>query len=93
MNRYYLVVFDRSLGSIVRFKEFPQADDALTARFDAEAEFAENGDIEVVVLGAKSPDDLRRTHARYFQSAREIAAGALSELRKHEAKSRARLAF
>ena len=90
---HYLVVFDRRLGSIVRFEEFSQANDALTARFDAEAEFADNGDIEVVVLGAGSPEDLRRTHARYFQSAREIAVSALTELRKHEAKSQARLAF
>ncbi|MCM4085013.1 hypothetical protein [Paractinoplanes hotanensis] len=87
------MVFDRRLGSIVRFTDFALADDAMTARFDAEDEFADNADIEVVVLGAASQDDLRRTHARYFQSAREIAVVALGELRKYEAESRARLAF
>lgn len=90
--KHYLVVFNRRSGSIVRFSEFDQANDALTARFDAEAEFVDDSDIEVVVLGAASEDALRRTHARYFQGAREMAGSALGKLRKYEADSRVRLA-
>jgi hypothetical protein len=85
--RHYLVVFNRREGSIVRFSEFPQANDALTARFDAEAEFVGDTDIEVVVLGAASEAALRRTHTRYFQGAREMAQTALNKLRGHEAAS------
>jgi hypothetical protein len=91
--RHYLVVFDRRLGSIVRFFEFAQAGEALTARFDAEAEFMEDDDIEIVVLGAISEEALRRTHGRYFQGAREMAGGALGKLRKLEAASQMRLAI
>lgn len=90
---HYLVVFNRRSGSIVRFSEFPQANDALTARFDAESEFVDDADIEVVVLGAASKDALMRTHARYFQDAREMAGNALIKLRSYEAGSRTRLAI
>lgn len=90
--KHYLVVFNRGSGSIVRFKEFSQANDALTARFDAEAEFVEDADIEVVVLGAGSKEDLQRTHTRYFQGAREMAGTALGKLRKYEASTPVRLA-
>jgi hypothetical protein len=91
--KHYLVVFNRRSGSIVRFSEFSQANDALTARFDAETEFADDADIEVVVLGAASKDALLRTHARYFHGACEMAGSALSKLRSYEANSRVRVAI
>jgi hypothetical protein len=79
--RHYLVVFNRREGAIVRFSEFERANDALTARFDAEAEFVEDVDIEVVVLGAASEAALQRTHGRYFHGVREMANTALGKLR------------
>lgn len=85
--RHYLVVFDRRSGLIVRFREFAQAGEALTARFDAETEFMDDGEIEVVVLGAASEEALRRTHSRYFQGVREMAGNALGRLRMLEAGS------
>lgn len=91
--KHYLVVFNRRSGSIVRFSEFAQANEALTARFDAESEFFDDADIEVVVLGASSKDALRRTHARYFQGAREMAGSALGKLRNFEATSSVRMAI
>ncbi|HEX5204134.1 MAG TPA: hypothetical protein VFW27_29750 [Actinoplanes sp.] len=90
--RHYLVVFDRRSGAVVRFQEFSNADDALTARFDAENEYADNADIEVVVLGASSKDSLLKTHARYFKGTLEIASSALTRLRRFEAASQARVA-
>ncbi|MFI7333261.1 hypothetical protein [Micromonospora aurantiaca (nom. illeg.)] len=82
--KHYLMVFDRRSGSIVRFLEFSQAGEALTARFEAELEYSDNRDIEVVVLGASSDAALRRTHGRYFQGAREMAGSALGRLRVTE---------
>lgn len=87
------MVFNRRTGSIVRFSEFKQANDALTARFDAESEFVDDADIEVVVLGAASKEALQRTHGRYFRGVREMAADALGNLRTYEANSHARLAI
>lgn len=44
---HYLVVFDRRSGTIVQFQEFGVSDEALTARFNAENQHADNTDIEV----------------------------------------------
>ncbi|WP_030442811.1 hypothetical protein [Actinoplanes subtropicus] len=82
--RHYLVVFNRREGSIVRFAEFERANDALTARFEAEYEFMNDTAIEVVVLGAASREALQRTHGRYFQGVREMASTALGALRPRE---------
>ncbi len=83
--KHYLVVFDRSSGSIVRSSEHVQASDALDARFEAEAAHRRNRDIEVVVLGAASWGALRRTHGRYFQSVRELANGAFDRIQEASA--------
>jgi hypothetical protein len=74
---YYLVVYDRSVGEIMRHDRFHASDPALAARFDAEREFRNEPDIEVVVLGADSWDALKVTHSRYFKRAREMARAAL----------------
>jgi hypothetical protein len=75
--QHYLVIYDRREGQIVRHRRFRAAGLALAARFEAEREFRENPDIEVVVLGAESWKSLRRTHSRYFQSVQELAGTAL----------------
>ncbi|WP_147437417.1 hypothetical protein [Micromonospora musae] len=74
---HYLVVFDRRMGEIVRSAEFSGAGQALDARFQAEMEYRANQDVEVVVLGAASWEALTKTHTRYFQNVRELAASAL----------------
>jgi hypothetical protein len=85
------VVFDRRSRSLVRFTEFAQAGEALTARFEAEVTYGENPDIEVVVLGAASDKALRRTHGRYFEGPLEMATNAFARLRSAEAGHRAQL--
>lgn len=70
---HYLLVFDRRKGVIVRRHAYSDAGAALDARFEAEAEFQTNADIEVVVLGAGSWEDLEHTHTRYFHSVRDMA--------------------
>lgn len=74
--RYFLLVFDRDAGSIVELREYDAADRraALEDRFARERDLQADQNIEIVVLGARSLEDLQRTHSRYFNSAREIVA-------------------
>jgi hypothetical protein len=64
---HYLVVFDRSKGEVLRCESFSTREGALQARFETERDLGHNGDVEVVVLGANSPEALVRTHSRYFR--------------------------
>lgn len=71
---HYLVVFDRSRGVVTHHKLYADRNAALQARFAAEREHSGNPDIEVVVLGARSWADVKRTHGRYFKDISELAA-------------------
>lgn len=73
----YLVIYNRRQGQIVRHRSFRKPQLALNARFEAEREFRDEPDIEVVVLAADSWDSLTRTHSRYFKGVRELAEAAL----------------
>jgi hypothetical protein len=70
--RYFLVVFDRPRGKVLREDEFIDADQALAERIAVEKAYRTNPDIEVVVLGAESREALRRTHSRYFMTLSEL---------------------
>lgn len=69
----FLLVYDRSVGQLVRQQEFGSSTDAMKARFRAEAEFRGRPEIEIVALSAESENDLKRTHGRYFFSLAELA--------------------
>jgi acetolactate synthase regulatory subunit len=75
--RQYLLIYNRRVGKIIRHRRFQTTSRALTARFDAEREFREEPDVEIVVLGADSWNALRQTHSRYFQPVQELAGAAL----------------
>lgn len=74
---HYLVIYNRRAGEIVRRRRFQAGGAALAARFEAEREFREEPDIEIVVLGADSWDALKHTHSRYFKGVQELAGAAL----------------
>lgn len=74
---HYLLVFDRQAGQILHSEMFVQRAAALRARFAAEREHRDSPHVEVVVLGAASWEDLRRTHGRYFEQTHDLAATAL----------------
>lgn len=74
---HHLIVFDRSAGQIIRCATFSDRAEALRERFAAEREHRGSPHIEVVVLGAASWEDLRRTHGRYFERTGDLAATAL----------------
>lgn len=69
---HYLIVFDRSRSAVLRCEAFSTRQAALEARFEAERELGRDSDIEVVVLGAASPEALERTHSRYFRGLRQL---------------------
>jgi hypothetical protein len=73
---YFLLVYDRSAGELRELREFGDADReaALAERFARERETEGRQDLEIVLLGAPSEAALRRTHSRYFKSAREQLA-------------------
>ena len=75
--QHYLVIYDRRAGEIIRRRRFETPAPALAARFEAEREFRDEPDIEVVVLGADSWDALKLTHSRYFKGVQELADAAL----------------
>lgn len=79
MRQHYLLVYDRRQGKVIQQKSFARPDEALAARFDAERGFSGQPEIEIVVLGADSWEDLTRTHSRYFKGLNELAERALAK--------------
>ena len=71
--RNFLVIYNRRTGANT-VQEFPEgcSREAIRQRFAAEREHRGDPDIEVVVLGSSSREELEQTHSRYFRSAREI---------------------
>ncbi len=72
----FLIRYDRRTGH-VEVQQYGGADGrrrALAGRIQAEQDRASD-DLEVVVLSAASLEELRRTHGRYFKTARELLAG------------------
>jgi len=67
--KYFLVTYDRLVGVGEIRDVFPAECRSVAIRSRFTLEQQTNSDTEVVVLGAESEDDLRRTHSRYFKSA------------------------
>ncbi len=74
----FLIVYNRTTGAVDVRATFDQgqAPEAVRARFALEQELQADGrspvDTEVVVLSGESQEELRRTHARYFDSVQEL---------------------
>ena len=73
--KYFLLVYDRKRGEIRSQSEYPSAarDKALADRF-ALLQAQTDPEVEVVLLGANSYDDLRKTHGRYFMTLKEAVS-------------------
>ena len=71
--RNFLVIYNRRTGAST-LQEFPEGSgrEAIRERFAQERLHRGNPDIEVVVLGSSSRDELLKTHSRHFRSAGEI---------------------
>jgi hypothetical protein len=71
--RNFLVIFNRRTGAS-SVSEFPAGSgrEAIRQRFAVERRHHGDPDIEVVVLGSDSREELERTHSRYFRSGRVL---------------------
>ena len=72
----FLIDYDRRKGSLVSIDRFNEGKrtEAADQRLRRELELRHQGlDREVILLDAPNEEALRRTHQRYFASAREIA--------------------
>jgi hypothetical protein len=71
---YFLLIYDRAAGELRELREFPdeQRETALAARFARERLEQGRPNIEVMLLGAASEEALRKTHSRYFRTARQL---------------------
>jgi len=67
--KYFVIVYDRGAGRLLRLEPFEGREAALEERFRQERL---QPDAEVVLLAARSEDALRRTHGRYFTSVDEL---------------------
>ena len=65
----FLVVYNRLTGEVT-VERFSDAVSAMKARLKKESEVGD--DVEVVVLGSESPEKLRETHSRYFNTQSQI---------------------
>ena len=68
---YYLLVYDRNEGELVeKPKEYHSSErrQAWSERLELELKYFEENKkhIETVLFGAKSLEDLKKTHGRYF---------------------------
>ncbi len=69
--QHFLLIFDHEQDRLIRVEEFgPDADAALVAYAEREAEFADHKRVEVVLLGSDSLETVKVTHANYFGSPR-----------------------
>lgn len=78
----FLIEYNRREGRIVTFRNFPDAQrrQAEDSRLEIELDLNRKGvDHEVVLLEAASEESLRRTHRRYFEDLRQIAASGSGE--------------
>lgn len=87
---HYLIVFDRSEGRLLRFDACPSSAHAMKERFRAERLHRDHPNIEIVVLGARSKDAVRATHARYFDGVGTLAARGVTRLNEQREASAVR---
>lgn len=83
---YFLLVYARTEGRLLREEPFDDHREALVARFEEERAHRGDDNIEVVVLGADSREAMRNTHARYFHNIGEMASSGLTLLREQQAR-------
>lgn len=62
--KHFLIVYNRRTGER-QMTEYTDGAQAVRARLEAESG-SSNPDVEIVVVGAASLDDLKVTHSRYF---------------------------
>ena len=66
---YFVLAYHRSRGEVIARHDYSVAerDQAWILRDQLALQYAPDRDVEVVLLGAESETELRRTHGRYFE--------------------------
>ena len=75
----FLIDYDRRLGRIRSFRTFDDQERAQAEGIRLEMEILNRLDSEVVILEADSEAVVRKTHARYFETAAELLRSAADE--------------
>ena len=72
---YFLLIYDRRRNKIIEVKTFALDDRerALAERGALIRDHRANLDLEIVLLGANSFEDLKKTHSRYFKTLGQLA--------------------
>lgn len=68
----FLIDYDRRSGSIRLFKPFADHEREQAEQFRLELEIMGRADAEVVLLESEDEETVRKTHARYFETAAEL---------------------
>lgn len=63
---HYLIIYHKPTGALLSCTGYLFSRDALSERFKMERLFERVPEMEIVVLGAKDLDQLRKTHGKYF---------------------------
>jgi hypothetical protein len=69
---HYLLIYDRAAGALLLQRPYETSAEALAARFEAEAEYGVQPNIEILAISAASEDELKKSHGRYFLSSEEL---------------------
>ncbi|WP_394274712.1 hypothetical protein [Luteococcus sp.] len=72
MTTHFVLAYDRVNAELLHEESFADVDMAVSRRLDLESRHADRRSVEVVLLGARSIDDLHRTHRRYFESTADL---------------------
>jgi hypothetical protein len=65
---HFLIIYNLLEEELVRFEPFgTDVERATEAYSEAERDYRDQGDYEIVLVGADSPETLRITHSRYFK--------------------------
>jgi hypothetical protein len=64
---HFLLVYDRTLGRLIRLDEFEDGAKAAAAYAELERESNDRtNNLEIVLVGADSIETIKRTHSHYF---------------------------
>lgn len=84
---HFLIVYDTHQGKLLRAVEtFQDFQEAFQSRLALEREHSPDDAVEIVVVDAPSLATVKRTHARYFRSIRQLAEAARRESEKATAR-------
>jgi len=69
----FLIEYDRRHGKIVQLREYADSERSRSEESRIELELEpQMAESEIVLLEASSEEELRRTHARYFETPSEL---------------------